>query len=326
MAAPAAWALHPLSTFKFLANMKTILVPTDFSPPAQRALEYAVALACRTKSRIVLFHAFSQPINVELAMEIKDEIEKQEEREKIRLARLAQEVGLLQSVLQGQERHDLVMAGEEKGFGAFSDFPGALQGSLEIECQAHFGLVEDEIIKAAKKNKADLIVMGMRGGNELRELLIGSTTTGVMHRSPCPLLAVPDMARFQPIHTILFATDFKKLPEQPIIQTMLELKDLFQASLHLMHLYRPDQKRLEEELVVAEVKEAFPGHDYYLGSLERGKVLEDLPKQIQKIDPQLLVVVSPQPDLVPILLSNSLSRMLSFRSPVPLLALPGSAT
>jgi nucleotide-binding universal stress UspA family protein len=36
--------------------MKTILVPTDFSKPAQWALEVAAGIAISSKSRIVLLH------------------------------------------------------------------------------------------------------------------------------------------------------------------------------------------------------------------------------------------------------------------------------
>lgn len=134
------------------------------------------------------------------------------------------------------------------------------------------------------------------------------------------------MASIQPIRNILFTTDFRKLPEPPVVQTLLDLKDFFQANLHMMHLYGLGHQGLEQVEVAAELQEAFKGHEFSLVPIEKAKVLEGLPRQIQRIDPQLLVVVSRQQDLVSILLSNSLSRMLSFRSPVPLLALPKRKT
>src|ERR1700751_2788397 len=42
--------------------MDTILVPTDFSPAADNAVEYAVELAKHFNARIILVHAFSFPV------------------------------------------------------------------------------------------------------------------------------------------------------------------------------------------------------------------------------------------------------------------------
>lgn len=39
--------------------MKKILVPTDFSDNASKAVEYAVALASRTNTEIILLNAFA---------------------------------------------------------------------------------------------------------------------------------------------------------------------------------------------------------------------------------------------------------------------------
>ena len=39
--------------------MKRILVPTDFSPTAEKAFRYALAIAARAKGTIVLYHLFT---------------------------------------------------------------------------------------------------------------------------------------------------------------------------------------------------------------------------------------------------------------------------
>jgi nucleotide-binding universal stress UspA family protein len=43
--------------------MKTILVPTDFSKPAQIALDVTVTLAKKAKASIVLLHVVEQPVS-----------------------------------------------------------------------------------------------------------------------------------------------------------------------------------------------------------------------------------------------------------------------
>ena len=47
-----------------------------------------------------------------------------------------------------------------------------------------------EIIKAAKDNQVDLIVMGTHGKSGLDYILIGSVAERVIQRSPCPVLSI----------------------------------------------------------------------------------------------------------------------------------------
>jgi nucleotide-binding universal stress UspA family protein len=49
----------------------------------------------------------------------------------------------------------------------------------------------DEIVKEAMKSKADLIVLGSRGGGAMRAAVLGSVTYGVLHKdAKIPVLVV----------------------------------------------------------------------------------------------------------------------------------------
>ncbi len=54
------------------------------------------------------------------------------------------------------------------------------------------GTPSDEIVRVADAGDADLIVMGVTGRGPIARQLVGSTTTRVIRRSPCAVLAVPD--------------------------------------------------------------------------------------------------------------------------------------
>lgn len=55
---------------------------------------------------------------------------------------------------------------------------------------AHRGNPVDEILKMAKEQRTDLIVMATEGHNGFLDALRGSTTEQVLRQSPCPVLAV----------------------------------------------------------------------------------------------------------------------------------------
>jgi nucleotide-binding universal stress UspA family protein len=52
------------------------------------------------------------------------------------------------------------------------------------------GLPHEEIVAAARKQRADLIVLGTHGRTGFSRLLVGSVAARVIVRAPCPVLTV----------------------------------------------------------------------------------------------------------------------------------------
>jgi universal stress protein A len=53
-----------------------------------------------------------------------------------------------------------------------------------------FGDPADEIIAAAARMDADMIVMGSRGMGRLGSAILGSVASAVLRSAPCPVLVV----------------------------------------------------------------------------------------------------------------------------------------
>jgi nucleotide-binding universal stress UspA family protein len=53
------------------------------------------------------------------------------------------------------------------------------------------GAIVETILKEAKKLAVDVIIMGSHGKNFMQRTLLGSSSTGVMHKSTLPVLIVP---------------------------------------------------------------------------------------------------------------------------------------
>ena len=145
-----------------MIRIRTILVPTDFSTHAVKALEYATGLAKSLRAKIDLFHAYDAPL-VELTpyhFAIPVSV-----LEEVRDAALEQLEELRQKV--------------------------AADG---VEAAAHMreGTAAEAISSAANDLGADLIVMGTRGLTGLKHVLLGSVAERTIRVAPCPVLPVKD--------------------------------------------------------------------------------------------------------------------------------------
>ncbi|MFQ5964828.1 MAG: universal stress protein [Candidatus Scalinduaceae bacterium] len=66
----------------------------------------------------------------------------------------------------------------------------------KVEMLISYGVPFVEIIKAAKDNDIDLIVMGTHGRSGILRLLIGSVAEKVIRNAPCPVLTVKTEENF----------------------------------------------------------------------------------------------------------------------------------
>ena len=57
------------------------------------------------------------------------------------------------------------------------------------------GPTVETILKAASKLGVDMIVIGSHGKNTMLQLLVGSVSEGILHKSKCPVLVVPTLKK-----------------------------------------------------------------------------------------------------------------------------------
>jgi nucleotide-binding universal stress UspA family protein len=57
------------------------------------------------------------------------------------------------------------------------------------------GEAAETMLKEASKLDADIIVVGSHGRGTMYQVLVGSVSEGVIHRSECPVLVVPTHER-----------------------------------------------------------------------------------------------------------------------------------
>ena len=149
-------------------SIKTILVPTDFSEHAQRAIERACDLAGQVGAKVYLLH-----VQTESAL------------------RTAIKEGLIDGASTDEELKEAV---EQLITQRFSQTTCAVDRSqIAIECASRRGESAAVIAAFAQEVGADLVVLGRRGAglmDEMRAAVIGSVTANVIRKSPCPVMVV----------------------------------------------------------------------------------------------------------------------------------------
>src|SRR3989338_8618863 len=139
-------------------SIQKILVPTDFSRDSDQALDYAAVLAEKFKAEIFLAHVMES-----FTYSVSDTLTVVDHRKALKT--IAQP--LLDNLRKGLS---------EKG--------------LSVKARLVDGVPYQEIIKVARKEKADLIVMGTHGRTGVGRLLLGSVAEKVVRLSACPVLKV----------------------------------------------------------------------------------------------------------------------------------------
>lgn len=92
-----------------------------------------------------------------------------------------------------------------------------------------------EIVRFAKENGCDLIIMGSKGLTGFEYLLIGSVAEKVTRKSPIPVLTVREETKFPQIKKILYPTDLSET-SYAAFDLALSLSELFDAEIHLLHV------------------------------------------------------------------------------------------
>jgi nucleotide-binding universal stress UspA family protein len=139
-------------------TFRSILCPVDFSTHARDALRSATAIAKRFRGRVTVLFV-NDPLLLAAGRTSYGDEREFLEQSRVELSRF-----VAQSVGGRQARLALVVG---------------------------VGNPAEEILKAAKRLRADAVVMGTHGLSGVQRLFFGSTTEQVLRRAAVPVLAIP---------------------------------------------------------------------------------------------------------------------------------------
>jgi len=139
-------------------TVQHFLVPIDFSPYAEQALDSAIALAQKLQARVTLLDVIQPPAVVNV------------------------EGGIWPSSTFLEDLEAQVTRNLEAYLSRVT--AAGLTGEIVV---VH-GVPFQEILDMAKKRQVDLIIMGTHGSTGLSHVLLGSVAEKVVRLAPCPVL------------------------------------------------------------------------------------------------------------------------------------------
>lgn len=144
--------------------IRSILVGTDGSATAGRAVQQAIDLARALGARLQIVSAY-QPVT----------------ETRLRGTRLQAPTDMQWEVNEREEVLSLLDVARHEASAA---------GLSEVETFARVGDAADAIIDVAEEQDSDLIVVGHRGMTGATRFLLGSVPNKVSHHAPCSVLIV----------------------------------------------------------------------------------------------------------------------------------------
>lgn len=278
--------------------MKTILVPTDFSKCAYMAAHFAVELAHTTKAKIVLINTFEIPIPPPDSLVTPISFSELKEGSLKQLKKMA----------------DFELR-------ANKNFAG-----LEIHYDAILGDTTDEIINVSKKYGVELIVMGTHGASGILSTIMGTNTASVIKKALCPVLAIPEVAKFKGFNNLTCAIHFSEIYPNASLKWLLEFASIFHSKLHLINVIsNPEQKNeLENEIKRIDLINIFDKVPHSFHIVLNEKVAEAIDFFTDETNSDALVTIPHKHSFFELLFSKSISRELALHIKKPLLFLPSN--
>lgn len=279
--------------------MKKILVPTDFSDNATKAVDYAIVIAEKAGAELILLNAFT-------AVD----------------TRLSARKGVFE-----EYNNSIAADMRERLKGLKENIE--MNSGVKTNTRFYTGGIRDSILKCAAEENANLIVMGTRGASGIERMLWGSTTAGVIGDSSIPVLAIPKEAEWKGIKNILFATRQFEANDRTLIP-ILKLALLESALVHVAVFTDTDDKDLGNYLGHAKLLNAyqetlparFKNVQFKTEHLE-GKEFEDTIKKYLKdhaID--MLVMTTHKRNFWDSIFNRSMTKSMAYHINIPLLAIP----
>lgn len=266
--------------------MQKILIPTDFSKNAVRAVSYASALYADRQCSFILIH-------------IQENMESSTEEE-------ADYANKLQTIARKLEKC-------KKNF----TNPNHQTSSI-VETGSFIG----NIRKIVESQEIDLIVMGTKGTNNTNKMPIGTNTQNIITKVQCPVLVVPNKTKYCPIKEVVFPTDlylrYSSKTMEPLTSILIDNKSMLHVIYRKMNKAELSKAQLINKEYLSNIHSDI---EVKFHEISTANLRGELKEYIDKNETQLIAMSAKSLNFIQVLLSKGSPETDSFIRNTPFLFL-----
>ncbi len=275
------------------------MVPTDFSPNANKALDFAVEIASGARASIILVYVndlLDTPFREKTALENKYGLPGEEAAE--------MELEMICKNIRESMR-------------------------LDVTYQVFGGTVTSAILDAAKENNASLVVMGTLGNTGFKEKLVGSITAAIISKSDIPVMAVPILSEWQIPKNIMMAVNH--FDERPANTEMVfKIARLFNSKVTVAVFTDEDDAEAADYLentrgIISygqELESIYKDIKVDAVRLYGHKFQESIDEFIAANQVDMLVMFTHKRNFIESVFNKSVSSKMSYHTNIPLITIP----
>ncbi|HWR33334.1 MAG TPA: universal stress protein [Chitinophagaceae bacterium] len=271
--------------------MKTIIVPTDFSPVSLNAVNFAADMSLAIDASLLLFHVYNIPVSYSDVPVVLVSVEEMQKSSEAQLDDLKQKILHITS------------------------------GKIKVYAESKMGNTVDELEELCKRIQPFAVVMGAKGKTGLEKVVFGSTTLTAIRHLTWPVICVPPGREYgKGMRKIGFACDFRQVVENTPVQFIKQMVKEFKAELHILNVdykekhFRPETP--EQSFLLHNMLEELKPEYHFINH----KDIEDGINEFAETNNLDLVIAIPKKHkLLEGIFKHSSTKDLVFQSHVPVM-------
>jgi len=270
--------------------MKTLIVPTDFSPVAENAVNFAIDMAMEVDASVLLLNVYQVPVTFT-------------------------EVPVIALSLE-----ELLQISQEKLAEAKKKAEEKAGGRVKIYVESKLGDIVDEIESVSSAIQPMAIIMGTKGHSSMERLFLGSNTLTAIRHLTSPVLVVPPDAVYKPFRRIGFACDLDKVVENTPVKPIHDFCNAYKSSLFVLNVDHKNKhfnpSTPEESLLLhTMIEDLKPTYHF----LDDPNVEHGIEEFANKHDLDMVITIPKKHRLLDGLFQRSHSKDLIFHAHLPIL-------
>lgn len=273
-------------------EVSRVLIPTDYSNNADKALVLAADIARHFNAELLVIHAYHMPFTDEhmppdMVKELLD----------------AQKMRAEDEMKQYEKKH------------------GSDLGDTKVQFRALMGFASEAILDIAHHEQANLIILGTKGANSIEDRMFGTVTWNIIKKSKIPVIALPDVT--EPVHFRNLMVPFEGTEQDyDIISYLLGFAVKYNATVHAVH-FMQDTNAYNKSLIdklQSGFRKDIEAERLQLHFLAEKNITEGIKKFASRNQIDMIGMVTHNHGLFSTIFHMSVTRNIALYSQIPLLA------